>query len=83
MIVVVVLPHLGILVCLILRGRAMAERAAKPAQAAQQQYKARVRATAGTSAVPAEQIAQAKAVLGSGAITQVEFETIKAAALAS
>ena len=80
---VVVLPYLGILVYLIVRGRGMAERSARQVQAAQQQFDAQIRAAAGTSATPADQIAQAKSLLDSGAIDQGEFEKLKAAALAS
>ena len=80
---VVVLPYLGILVYLIVRGRGMAERSARQVQAAQQQYDAQIRAAAGTSATPADQIAQANSLLDSGAINQAEFEKLKAAALAS
>ena len=80
---VVVLPYLGILLYLIARGRGMAERSARQMQAAQQQLDARIRAAAGTSATPADQIAQAKSLLDSGAIDQAEFEKLKAAALAS
>jgi len=61
----------------------MAERSARQVQAAQQQYNAQIRAAAGTSATPADQIAQAKSLLDSGAIDQAEFEKLKAAALAS
>jgi hypothetical protein len=60
----------------------MAERQAgemKRAQAATDQY---IQTVAGQSN-PAEQIASAKNLLDSGAITQEEFEKLKAKALAS
>jgi hypothetical protein len=75
-------PWLGALVYLIARGKSMTERqlaAASDAQAAQAQY---IKEVAGSSATPAEQVAQAKALLDSGAISQQEFDALKAKALA-
>jgi hypothetical protein len=43
---------------------------------------ARIREAAGTSSSPADQIAQAKSLLDSGAIDQAEFDRLKASALA-
>jgi ABC-type multidrug transport system fused ATPase/permease subunit len=79
----VFIPFLGILVYLIARGHGMAERAAKAQARAQEQMNAQIRAAAGTSASAsaAEQIAQAKSLLDSGAINQAEFDKLKAAAL--
>lgn len=82
-VVLIVLPYIGILVYLIARGHGMAERAAKQNALAQEQLDARIRAAAGTSTTPADQIAQAKALLDSGAIDQAEFEKLKTAALPS
>ena len=81
-VLVVVLPYLGILIYLIVRGKGMAARSAKQAQAAQDQFDARIRATAGTTSSPSEQIASAKALLDSGSITPAEFDRLKAKALA-
>lgn len=81
-VLVVVLPYLGILIYLIVRGKGMAARSAKQAQAAQDQFDARIRATAGTTSSPSEQIASAKALLDSGSITQAEFDRLKTKALA-
>ena len=75
-------PWLGALIYLIARGRSMNERQlnrAKEMQAAQEQY---IQQVAGTSATPADQIANAKALLDSGTIDQSEFDTLKAKALA-
>ncbi len=72
-------PLLTALVYLIARGRGMAERnvaAAKQVKDAQDQY---IRQVAGGSAA---EIAEAKKLLDSGAITQAEFEALKAKALA-
>jgi hypothetical protein len=79
---VVVLPYLGILVYLIARGKGMAARSAKQAEAAQQQFDARIRSTAGTTSTPADQITSAKALLDTGSITLTEFDQLKAKALA-
>jgi putative oligomerization/nucleic acid binding protein/phospholipase D-like protein len=79
---VICLPYLGILVYLIAEGRGMGERRLAEVQAAQSQMDAHVRSVAGSSNAP-EQIAKAKELLDSGAITQAEFDAIKAKALAA
>jgi hypothetical protein len=78
----IVLPFLGILLYLIVRGRGMGDRQAKQMQAAQSAFDDRIR-TATAASAPADQIAQAKALLDSGAIDQAEFAKLKAAALGS
>ena len=78
---VIFLPFLGCFVYLITQGRQMGERRLQEAQAAQAQLDDRVRAVAG-SGNSAEQIAKAKELLDSGAITQAEFDQLKAKALA-
>ena len=81
---VILLPWLGVLVYLIARGKGMQERQleqAREMQAAQTEY---IKSVAGSSASDAAgQISSAKALLDSGAITQAEFEALKAKALAS
>lgn len=75
-------PWLGALIYLIARGRSMTERqmaAASQQRAEQEKY---IQQVAGTSPAPADQIANAKALLDSGAINQGEFEALKAKALA-
>jgi predicted PurR-regulated permease PerM len=83
-----VVPFLGPLVYLIVRGSGMAERAqaqAKQMQAAQVEYAKQIvaqdAATGATSSTA--EIAKAHDLLQSGAITQQEFDAIKAKALAS
>jgi uncharacterized membrane protein YcjF (UPF0283 family) len=75
---VIVLPFLGVLIYLIAQHDGMRERTldqAKAQQAAMDEY---VRQTAGGSA---NEIAKAKELLDSGAITQAEYDSIKAKAL--
>lgn len=74
-------PFITALVYLIARGNGMAERSAKEAQAMRTAQEGYIREVAG-SAGPADQIAQAKQLLDSGAISQEEFAALKAKALA-
>jgi hypothetical protein len=76
------IPWVGALVYLIARGRSMSDRQAaaiQQQQAAQEQY---IKQVAGSSDDPVTRIADAKALLDSGAITEAEFNTLKAKALA-
>ena len=79
---VICLPYLGILIYLIAEGHGMAERQAADVQAAQAQMDSQVRAAAGSGGA-SDQIAKAKELLDSGAITQAEYDGIKAKALAA
>jgi hypothetical protein len=79
--VLIFLPWLGAFIYLIARGRSMNERhlaRVTEARAAQEKY---IQQVAGTTASPAEQIADAKKLLDSGVISQAEYDTIKAKAL--
>jgi hypothetical protein len=81
-ILLIFVPWLGALIYLIARGRSMADRQMKimaQQQAAQQEY---IKQAAGSTASPAAQIADARALLDSGAINQTEFDSLKAKALA-
>ena len=62
------------------QGKGMAERRAQDMQAAQAQMDQYVRETAGSG--PTAEIANAKKLLDSGAISQAEFDQIKQKALA-
>jgi hypothetical protein len=77
---VVILPWLGVLVYLIAQHDGMRERSVKQAQAQRQEFDDYVREAAGGGA--AADIAKAKELLDAGAITQQEFEALKAKALA-
>jgi len=80
---VILLPFLGVLVYFIAEGKAMGERSMQQAQAQQAQMDAQIRSAAGSGGGAADQIAKAKQLLDSGAITQAEFDGIKAKALAA
>ena len=77
---VVILPWLGVLIYLIVEHDGMRERSMKQAQAQKREFDDYVRDTAGGGS--AAEIAKAKELLDSGAITQEEFEALRAKALA-
>ena len=79
---VILLPFLGVFVYLIAENDGMTKRAMDKAQAQQAQMDEYVRATAGTGGGAAAEIDKAKQLLDSGAISQAEFDAIKAKALA-
>ena len=78
---VIVLPFLGVFIYLISQGKNMTDRNMKMAQAQQAQFDQYVQETAG-KADPTAQIAQAKQLLDAGTISQAEFDSLKAKALA-
>ena len=79
----IVLPFLGVLIYLIAHGKDMGQRDIEQARAVQSQVDAHIRSVAGPGADgAASQIAQAKQLLDSGAISQAEYESLKAKALA-
>jgi chemotaxis signal transduction protein len=78
----IVLPFLGVLIYLIAHGKEMGQRDIEQAQANQAQFDQYVRSTVASDG-GAAQIAQAKSLLDSGAITQAEYDSLKAKALAS
>ena len=76
---VILLPYLGVLVYLIAEHQGMADRSAAQLQSVKAEQDAYIQSVAGSS--PADQIAQAKQLLDSGAISQAEFDALKAKAL--
>jgi len=80
----IIVPFLGVFVYIISQNHHMMERDAAQAQARQQQFDDYVqsRAAAGGGGGVAAEIEKAKALLDSGAITQAEFDGLKAKALA-
>ncbi len=82
-ILLIFVPWLGAFIYLIARGKSMNERqmaAMAQQQASQEKY---IQSVAAKTATPAEQITSAKALLDTGAISQAEFDALKAKALAS
>jgi hypothetical protein len=79
---VIILPFLGIFVYLISQGKGMGERAQQRAQSQQAQVDDYVRSVA-SSGSPTEEIAKGKELFDSGAITQAEYDQLKARALAT
>lgn len=75
-------PFLTALVYLIARGNGMQKRSVAQAQELRAAQDAYIRQTAGSSSSAAEDIAKAKTLLDSGAISQAEYDTLKAKALA-
>ena len=81
-VLLIFVPWLGALIYLIVRSKSMNERqlaAAAQMKAEQDRY---IQQVAGTSGGPADQIARAKDLLDSGAISQAEFDALKSKALA-
>jgi hypothetical protein len=71
------------LVYLIARGKSMGERQMAQVADAQAQQEKYIQSVAAKTKTPTEQINDAKSLLDSGAITQAEFDALKAKALAS
>ena len=78
---VIVIPLLGVLIYLIAQGEKIGKRDMEAASAQKAEFDAYVRETAGNGG-PGNEIAQAKQLLDSGAISQAEFDRIKQQALA-
>jgi hypothetical protein len=81
LIFVLLVPFLGVFVYLIAESKGMAERSVQRVQASQQELDAYVREVASGDGAASE-IGKAKQLLDGGAITQQEFDEIKAKALA-
>ncbi len=75
------LPFLGVFIYLLTNNDGMTKRAIERAQGQQAQFDEYVRSTAGSGGAAGE-IEKAKALLDTGAITQAEFDALKAKALA-
>ncbi|MGV9711423.1 SHOCT domain-containing protein [Gordonia sp. NPDC003424] len=78
-ILLIFIPWITALVYLIARGHGMAQRAQAAQAEMRQQTDAYIKSVAGKSS--ADQIADAKGLLDSGAITEEEFQALKAKAL--
>ena len=83
LIFLVFLPFLAAFIYLIARGKSMAERRMQEQVDAQASANAYIRSVAGAGGGAAADIEKAKGLLDSGAITQAEYEQLKAKALAA
>jgi predicted PurR-regulated permease PerM len=84
MIALIFFPFLTAIIYLIARGSKMAQRQTSDMQQVRESQEAYIKSVAGSgSSSPANEIAQAKELLDSGAISQQEFDAIKAKVLAS
>ena len=81
-IVLIFVPWLGALIYLIARGRSMTQRQADAVAKVQAQQDQYIQQVAGSTTSATGQIAEAKTLLDSGAISQAEFDTLKAKVLA-
>jgi hypothetical protein len=75
---VVVLPYLGVFVYLIARGHKMAEHAEEDARLRDEMFRGYVRDAAGTPASEADQLAKLASLRTDGAISDEEYERLKA-----
>jgi hypothetical protein len=80
---VIVTPFLGVLVYLIARGHKMSEHAVQQAQAQEAATRAYIQQVSGSGATPAEQIAKAAELRDKGAISEEEYQALKAKALSA
>ena len=80
-IALIFLPFLTSVIYLIARGQGMGERQVRSAQDVRERQESYIKEVAQT-ATPADQIAQAKAMLDSGAISAADYERLKEKALA-
>ena len=78
---VIIAPFLGVFIYLIANHDGMAKRSMKQMEAAQAQQAEYIKSVAGGGS--ADEIEKAKKLLDSGAITQSEYDAMKAKALAS
>jgi hypothetical protein len=80
-----VLPFLGVLIYLIAHGKDMGKRDVELIETSRAQMDEHIRSVAGAggSNGAASEVAKAKGLLDSGAITQDEYESLKAKALAA
>jgi uncharacterized coiled-coil protein SlyX len=85
-ILLIFVPWLGAIIYLIVRGRSMNERQLAELERRRAEQEKYIQEVASTTAArqpaPAEQIANAKSLLDAGTITQTEFDSLKAKALA-
>jgi type VI protein secretion system component VasK len=80
---IIILPYLGVLLYLIVRGHKMAEHAQEAAAAQDAAAKAYIQQAAGTTGSAADEIQRLSDLKNQGVISDAEFEAGKAKALGS
>ena len=78
---IIILPYLGVLLYLIVRGHKMAEHAQQAAQAQDAAAKAYIQQAAGTGGSTADQLAQLADLKSQGVLDDAQFEAAKAKVL--
>ena len=78
---IIILPYLGVLLYLIVRGHKMAEHAQQAAKEQDAAARAYIQQAAGTSGSPADEIQRLADLKAQGVISDAEFEAGKAKAL--
>ena len=78
---VIVVPYLGVFVYLIARGHKMSEHAIQAAQAQDKAQRAYIQSAVGAPASAADEIARLADLKNQGAISDAEFEQLKAKAI--
>ena len=78
---IIILPFLGVLVYLIVRGNSMQERALEDAANREQQFRGYVQSVAGSGGGAADEIAKLADLRDKGVISDAEFQAAKAKAL--
>jgi hypothetical protein len=81
-ILVIIVPFLGILIYLIVRGRGMGERDRRAAQAADQQMRTYIQSASTSSTSTAEELHKLADLRDRGVLSQQEFDAQKAKLLA-
>ena len=80
---IIILPYLGVLLYLIIRGHKMAEHAQQAAQAQDAAARAYIQQAAGTSGSAAEELQRLADLKAQGVLSDAEFEAAKAKVLTS
>ncbi len=78
---IIILPYLGVLLYLIVRGHKMAEHAQQAAQAQDAAAKAYIQQAAGTTPSTADELQRLADLKAQGVLSDAEFESAKAKAL--
>jgi Phospholipase_D-nuclease N-terminal len=81
-VLLILVPFLGVLIYLVAEHQGIADRRIERAEAAQQQWDDRVRRTVAGGDGAAGEIERAEQLLAKGTISQMEFEELKAKAIA-